>query len=64
MRVNGAEIPLGSERTLESFLEREAYVISRVAVEKNGEIVPRARYGTEILSDEDSLEIVAFIGGG
>ena len=36
----------------------------RVAVEMNGEIVPKSRYGQTHVSDGDTLEIVAAVGGG
>ena len=36
----------------------------RVALERNGEIVPRSRYGDETLTDGDRLEIVVAVGGG
>jgi sulfur carrier protein len=36
----------------------------RVAVEKNGEIVPRSRYADTRLADGDALEIVVAVGGG
>jgi len=36
----------------------------RVAVEKNGEIVPRSRYADTALADGDALEIVVAVGGG
>ena len=36
----------------------------RVAVERNGEIVPRSRYGETQLADGDRLEIVVAVGGG
>jgi len=36
----------------------------RLAVEKNGEIVPRSRYAETHLADGDSLEIVVAVGGG
>jgi sulfur carrier protein len=36
----------------------------RIAVEKNGEIVPRSRYAGTPLTDGDSLEIVVAVGGG
>lgn len=35
-----------------------------VAVERNGEIVPKSQYETVILTDADRLEIVSFVGGG
>lgn len=36
----------------------------RVAVELNGNIVPRAEFGNTELNNGDSLEIVHFVGGG
>jgi sulfur carrier protein len=36
----------------------------RVAVERNGEIVPRSRYAGTPLADGDALEIVVAVGGG
>jgi sulfur carrier protein len=36
----------------------------RIAVEKNGEIVPRSRYAETRLTDGDRLEIVVAVGGG
>ena len=36
----------------------------RVAVEKNGEIVPRSQYPSTRLSEGDALEIIVAVGGG
>ena len=36
----------------------------RIAMERNGEIVPRSRFGECRLQDGDCLEIVAAVGGG
>ena len=36
----------------------------RVAVERNGEIVPRGRYAATRLAEGDALEIVVAVGGG
>ncbi len=36
----------------------------RVAMERNGEIVPRSQFGACKLQDGDRLEIVAAVGGG
>ncbi len=37
---------------------------AKVAVERNGEIVPRSTLGDVALADGDVLEIVHFVGGG
>jgi sulfur carrier protein len=36
----------------------------RVALERNGEIVPRSRLPEQLLADGDQLEIVVAVGGG
>ncbi len=36
----------------------------RIAVERNGEIVPRSQFDACVLQDGDRLEIVAAVGGG
>ena len=36
----------------------------RIAVEKNGEIVPRSRYAEIALAEGDRIEIVGAVGGG
>jgi sulfur carrier protein len=36
----------------------------RIAVERNGEIVPRSKFDQPMLSDGDRLEIVVAVGGG
>ena len=64
MIVNGEFRQLGENDTLRSFLECEGYDISIVAVERNGNIVPRSQLDVEKLSDDDRLEIITFVGGG
>jgi len=36
----------------------------RIAMERNGEIVPRSQFAQHILQDGDRLEIVVAVGGG
>ena len=36
----------------------------RVALERNGEIVPRSHFPEQMLTDGDRLEIVVAVGGG
>ena len=56
------EIPEGA--TVASLLESISMAERRVAVELNGEIVPRTRYALSPLSESDRLEVVQFVGGG
>ena len=36
----------------------------RIAVERNGEIVPKSRYGDTLVASGDRLEVVSAVGGG
>ena len=61
--VNG-EAVAADGKTLAEYLAECGYAVNRVAVELNGDIVPKAAYGDTILSAGDEVEIVAFVGGG
>ncbi len=50
--------------TVSQYLERTAYDPKRIAVERNGDIVPKAAYADTVLQDNDVLEVVSFVGGG
>lgn len=56
----GAQSGLG----LQTFLEDRGLKIDRIAVEYNGEIVPRSRWQEVTLKVGDRLEVVHFVGGG
>jgi sulfur carrier protein len=64
MKLNGKVVLLEQEQTLFEFLTAEQFDCKRIAVERNGEIVPKAEYENIWLSNEDRLEIVRFVGGG
>ncbi len=64
MKWNGKQIALEAPVTVLEFLQQQGYNAQRVAVERNGEIVRRADFEKELLRDEDTIEIVTFVGGG
>ena len=64
MKVNGEQIILSKEIPLVDFLQNGGYAPEKIAVELNGEIIPRSRYSSVFLTDADKLEIVSFVGGG
>ncbi|NLI92717.1 MAG: sulfur carrier protein ThiS [Peptococcaceae bacterium] len=64
MKVNGKLIVLEEKQSLSDFLQANRYDIRIIAVERNGEIVPKSTYKDIMLTDEDTLEIVNFVGGG
>ena len=61
--INGEEKDCAG-KTLEQYLKTTAYDPKRIAIEKNGNIVPKAAYADTILQDGDALEVVSFVGGG
>lgn len=62
--VNGKETEAKLPVTAEEYLTENGYRISRIAVELNGEILPKRLYAETILRDGDVLEVVSFVGGG
>jgi len=64
MKFNGQSKLLKEQLSLLQLLHENSYDISKIAVELNGDIVPKAAYADTILQDEDTLEVVSFIGGG
>lgn len=64
MKVNGKDAPCPDKMTVRSLLDALGHDPQRVAVEKNGQIVPRARFADEPLCDDDVVEVVQFVGGG
>ena len=63
MKVNGKHLKIETS-TLTEFLCSHGYDEKRIAVELNGKIVPRKEYVSEVIRDEDVLEIMGFVGGG
>jgi sulfur carrier protein len=63
--VNGApHVCRDASSTVADLIRELALTGKRVAVEKNGEIVPRSRYAESPLALGDRLEIIAAVGGG
>ena len=50
--------------TLSQLLSKLSLAGRRIAVELNGEIVPRSRFDGIMLESGDKLEIVTAVGGG
>lgn len=63
VKVNGLELELAG-LTVAQYLATTDYDCKRIAVERNGNIVPKAQYDTTVLQDGDCLEVVSFVGGG
>src|SRR6185295_3863047 len=64
LSLNGESREFPSPLTVDGLLRHLALDPSKVAVERNLEIVPRSTYAAVGLVEDDRLEIVQFIGGG
>ena len=63
VKVNGEELA-SVGMTVAEYLASTQYDAKRIAVEVNGDIVPKAKYSETVLQDGDRVEIVSFVGGG
>lgn len=62
--LNGELQPLPDDRSLLSLLTQLGLENKRVAVERNGVIIPRSQHADQHIEAGDVLEIVQAIGGG
>jgi len=63
VKINGEE-KNSVGKTVAEYLSESGYDIKRVAVELNGDILPKSQYESTLLQDGDCMEIVSFVGGG
>ena len=63
VKINGEEKNVAG-MTVTQYLATTNYDPKRIAVECNGDIVPKAQYDNTVLQDGDSVEVVSFVGGG
>lgn len=64
MIVNGETFKLSKPVSVKDFLTSKGYNPLKVAVERNGDIIPKATFSEVLLYDEDTIEVVSFVGGG
>lgn len=63
VKINGETFDIAG-KTVAEYLATTSYDTKRIAVERNGDIVPKALYDKTVLADGDSIEVVSFVGGG
>ncbi len=63
VKING-EMVQADGKSVAEMLADMGYSEKRVAVEINGQIVPKADYSGTFLKDGDIVEVVRFVGGG
>lgn len=64
IRLNGEDLAIDTGSTIAALLTQQGLADRRVAVEINGEIVPRGRHAEHVIQDGDRIEIVHALGGG
>lgn len=64
IELNGQPHVLSGPTTVAELLLELGIADRPVAVERNGEVVPKAEHGRQRLAPGDRVEIVTFVGGG
>ncbi len=64
IKINGKETEIRENSTISSVLKELDIKSNMLVVEKNLNIVNKSDYGSSLLFEGDSLEIVGFFGGG
>lgn len=64
LKINGEPRQFSDALTVAGLIDQLGYTGKRIAVEKNGEIVPKSQHATTPLASGDALEIVVAVGGG
>ena len=63
VKINGEERKLAGRNLLE-YLKETGFEPEKVVVERNLEIIPKGKLGNVIIQDEDTIEVLRFVGGG
>ena len=64
LKVNGENRTFTAGMTVTDLLKEMNHPAGRVAVERNGKIIPRRSFAEVILEENDVIEVVSFVGGG
>jgi thiamine biosynthesis protein ThiS len=62
--INGEPRQFPQAISVAAFIEEMGLTGKRIALERNGEIVPRSTFAAQQLADGDRLEVVVAVGGG
>ncbi|MGA9667521.1 MAG: sulfur carrier protein ThiS [Gallionella sp.] len=64
VHINGTARQLADSTSIAALIEEMGLAGKRIALERNGEIVPRSSFPSQRLADGDRLEVVIAVGGG
>ncbi|MGO8754850.1 MAG: sulfur carrier protein ThiS [Gallionellaceae bacterium] len=62
--INGSAQMFDHALSIAELIQQMKLAGKRIAIERNGEIVPRSQYAQQMLVSGDKLEIVVAVGGG
>ncbi|TWU56246.1 Sulfur carrier protein ThiS [Rubripirellula reticaptiva] len=62
--VNGTAVEIQTSMSVKQLLETVDVPPNYLAVEVNGDVVPREDYSATTVSDGDDIEVVTLVGGG
>ena len=63
LKINGENRQFPAPLTVAGLIEQLGYAGKRIAIERNGEIVPKSQHVSTALVTGDQLEIVVAVGG-
>ena len=64
LKIKGKDVSVGQEKTIAELLLGKGLYPERIVVEHNLKIVPKEEWHRTMLGDNDTVEIVSFVGGG
>lgn len=62
--VNGRDVEIAASMSVEQLLDTVDVPPNYLAVEVNGDVVPREEYTTQMVAAGDNVEVVTLVGGG
>ncbi len=64
LTLNGAPLAFTAPFSVAQLVESQGWAGKRIAVERNGSIVPKSQHASTLLNAGDRVEIVVAVGGG
>ncbi len=64
LKINGENRQFPENLSVAGLIDLLGYTGKRIAIERNGEIVPKSQHASTALASGDQLEIVVAVGGG
>jgi len=64
IQLNGKKIKIYRDLSIKNLLKKYKLNEKKIAIELNGEILPKNHFKKKKLKNNDRIEIVHFIGGG